>query len=168
MVSCPNMNGLCTGVCLAHATINTATPLGSYNSTHALDRTTTPHPISIKMASEKNNPKLSPDGSMKDEEFATTLQPTKLHRQLKNRHVAMIRCASFLYPPFPFSHPSSIGGVIGTGLFVGTANSLAHGGPVGLLLGYITMGTIVLAVMVGIVTSPVFQLTLVPRYPWAK
>jgi yeast amino acid transporter len=42
----------------------------------------------------------------------------KLHRQLKNRHIAMI----------------SIGGVIGTGLFLGTASSLASGGPVGLLL----------------------------------
>ena len=45
----------------------------------------------------------------------------KLHRQLKNRHVAMI----------------SIGGVIGTGLFLGTAGSLQNGGPIGLLLGYI-------------------------------
>jgi len=44
----------------------------------------------------------------------------------------------------------SIGGVIGTGLFVGTANSLANGGPVGLLLGYVTMGTIVMAVMVSL------------------
>ncbi|KAH7883763.1 amino acid permease [Phlebopus sp. FC_14] len=57
-----------------------------------------------------------------------------LHRQLKNRHIAMI----------------SIGGVIGTGLFIGTANSLSWGGPVGLLLGYITMGTIVFSVMVSL------------------
>jgi len=82
--------------------------------------------------------------------------PTELHgegallRQLKNRHIAMI----------------SIGGVIGTGmlfpskiyltienpfyqgLFLGTASALEHGGPVGLLLGYITMGTICYSVMV--------------------
>ncbi|EKM83723.1 hypothetical protein AGABI1DRAFT_110353 [Agaricus bisporus var. burnettii JB137-S8] len=58
----------------------------------------------------------------------------KLVRQLKNRHVAMI----------------SIGGVIGTGLFLGTANSLRDGGPVGLLLGYITMGSICYAVMVSL------------------
>ncbi|KAJ7688439.1 amino acid permease-domain-containing protein [Mycena rosella] len=38
----------------------------------------------------------------------------KLVRQLKNRHIAMI----------------SIGGVIGTGLFLSTANSLRQGGPV--------------------------------------
>jgi amino acid transporter len=56
----------------------------------------------------------------------------KLVRQLKNRHISMI----------------SIGGVIGTGLFLGTASSLANGGPVGLLLGYIIMGTIVYSVMI--------------------
>ncbi|KAF8633974.1 hypothetical protein AX15_001152 [Amanita polypyramis BW_CC] len=57
-----------------------------------------------------------------------------LSRQLKNRHIAMI----------------SIGGVIGTGLFVGTASSLRHGGPVGLLLGYILMGSICYSVMVSL------------------
>ena len=51
----------------------------------------------------------------------SSLPPGKLQRQLKSRHVAMI----------------SIGGVIGTGLFLGTASSLENGGPVGLLLGYI-------------------------------
>lgn len=39
-------------------------------------------------------------------------------------------------------------GVIGTGLFLGTATALQHGGPVGLLLGYGIMGTICYAVMV--------------------
>ncbi|KAG2110934.1 amino acid permease [Suillus discolor] len=57
-----------------------------------------------------------------------------LQRKLKNRHIAMI----------------SIGGVIGTGLFVGTANSLSYGGPIGLLLGYIVMGTIVYCVMISL------------------
>ncbi|KAF7331999.1 Amino acid permease [Mycena kentingensis (nom. inval.)] len=55
----------------------------------------------------------------------------KLVRQLKNRHIAMI----------------SIGGVIGTGLFLGTANALRHGGPIGLLLGYLAMGSITYTVM---------------------
>ncbi|KAJ3013012.1 hypothetical protein HKX48_005964 [Thoreauomyces humboldtii] len=54
-----------------------------------------------------------------------------LARTLKPRHVAMI----------------SIGGVIGTGLFLGTANALRNGGPLGLLLGYGVMGTICYAVM---------------------
>ncbi|THH26398.1 hypothetical protein EUX98_g7790 [Antrodiella citrinella] len=57
-----------------------------------------------------------------------------LQRHLKNRHIAMI----------------SIGGVIGTGLFLGTANSLAAGGPVGLLLGYVVTGTICYCVMVSL------------------
>ncbi|TFY78490.1 hypothetical protein EWM64_g5522 [Hericium alpestre] len=58
----------------------------------------------------------------------------KLKRQLKNRHIAMI----------------SIGGVIGTGLFLGTATSLANGGPVGLLLGYVIVGTVCYSVMVSL------------------
>ncbi|OCH96470.1 amino acid permease [Obba rivulosa] len=58
----------------------------------------------------------------------------RLKRQLKNRHVAMI----------------SIGGVIGTGLFLGTAGSLANGGPVGLLLGYAIVGTICYSVMISL------------------
>ncbi|KAF8585847.1 amino acid permease [Ramaria rubella] len=57
-----------------------------------------------------------------------------LKRQLKNRHVAMI----------------SIGGVIGTGLFLGTAGPLRNGGPIGLLLGYIAMGTICYSVMISL------------------
>ena len=39
-------------------------------------------------------------------------------------------------------------GVIGTGLFLGSANSLRHGGPVGLLLGYLVVGSICYSVMV--------------------
>lgn len=69
-----------------------------------------------------------------DAEPASPSAPGPLHRQLKNRHIAMI----------------SIGGVIGTGLFLGTANSLANGGPLGLLLGYVIMGTIVFSVMISL------------------
>ncbi|KAF8219212.1 hypothetical protein L208DRAFT_1342217 [Tricholoma matsutake] len=64
----------------------------------------------------------------------------KLVRQLKNRHITMI----------------SIGGVIdlsttvNPGLFLGTASSLQNGGPVGLLLGYIVMGTICYSVMISL------------------
>ncbi|KAI0094677.1 amino acid permease [Irpex rosettiformis] len=58
----------------------------------------------------------------------------ELQRQLKTRHIAMI----------------SIGGVIGTGLFLGTASALQNGGPVGLLLGYGVMGTVVYCVMISL------------------
>ncbi|ORY59041.1 amino acid permease [Leucosporidium creatinivorum] len=57
-----------------------------------------------------------------------------LQRQLKSRHVQMI----------------SIGGVIGTGLFLGTANGLRHGGPLGLLLGFAAVGSICFSVMVAL------------------
>jgi amino acid transporter len=68
------------------------------------------------------------------EEAYVVAPAAKLQRQLKNRHVAMI----------------SIGGVIGTGLFLGTATALRHGGPVGLLLGYIVVGTICYSVMISL------------------
>lgn len=73
---------------------------------------------------------------------------TALHRKLKNRHVAMIRYT--LRSPFhhKLTRPSSIGGVIGTGLFLGSASSLMNGGPVGLLLGYLFIGSICFATMV--------------------
>ena len=44
----------------------------------------------------------------------------------------------------------SLGGVIGTGLFLGTASALMNGGPVGMLLGYIFVGTICYSVMVSL------------------
>ncbi|KAL5488326.1 hypothetical protein ACEPAI_6434 [Sanghuangporus weigelae] len=57
-----------------------------------------------------------------------------LKRSLKNRHIAMI----------------SIGGVIGTGLFLGTATSLRNGGPLGLVLGYLIVGSICYSVMISL------------------
>ncbi|KAF8185733.1 amino acid permease [Pholiota molesta] len=59
---------------------------------------------------------------------------TPLVRQLKNRHIAMI----------------SIGGVIGTGLFLGTGGALENGGPIGLVLGYMLIGTVCFSVMVSL------------------
>ncbi|PAV22798.1 amino acid permease [Pyrrhoderma noxium] len=61
-------------------------------------------------------------------------QDYKLQRQLKNRHMTMI----------------SIGGVIGTGLFLGTATGLANGGPLGLLLAYLVVGSLCYSVMVSL------------------
>ncbi|KAG2130717.1 amino acid permease [Suillus clintonianus] len=60
------------------------------------------------------------------------LSNVPLQRRLKERHVVMI----------------SIGGVIGTGLFLGTATALMEGGPMGLLLGYTFMGTMCYCVMI--------------------
>ncbi|KAI0669962.1 amino acid permease [Trametes maxima] len=69
-----------------------------------------------------------------DTESHIAPQDGKLQRHLKNRHIAMI----------------SIGGVIGTGLFLGTATSLQSGGPIGLLLGYAAVGTVCYSVMISL------------------
>lgn len=61
-----------------------------------------------------------------DEEFAE-VHETKVKRALKQRHIGMI----------------ALGGTIGTGLFVGIATPLANAGPVGSLVSYIFMGTII-------------------------
>lgn len=73
-------------------------------------------------------------GGMGAGDIMHTADTGNLHRTLKNRHIAMI----------------SIGGVIGTGLFLGSGGALSHGGPLGLLLGYAVMGTIVYSVMVAL------------------
>lgn len=68
----------------------------------------------------------------------------------------------------------AIGGVIGTGLFLGTADNLENGGPGGLLLGYIVMASLLFSVMVilGEMISqfpvPGGQLTLAGRYVSAE
>ncbi|GAA5847830.1 hypothetical protein JCM9279_006654 [Rhodotorula babjevae] len=54
-----------------------------------------------------------------------------LRRQLQPRHIALI----------------SMGGVIGTGLFLGTAQSLTMAGPLGMLLAFSLVGALVWAVM---------------------
>jgi amino acid transporter len=57
-----------------------------------------------------------------------------VQRRLKARHVQMI----------------AIGGTIGTGLFIGSGAALNNGGPVGLLLGYVVMGTVVYSMVVAL------------------
>ncbi|KAJ5703108.1 hypothetical protein N7488_010656 [Penicillium malachiteum] len=57
-----------------------------------------------------------------------------LQRRLKSRHLAMI----------------AIGGTIGTGLFIGSGTAIAYAGPVGALIAYIFVGSIVYSVMVSL------------------
>ncbi|KAJ7283503.1 amino acid permease [Mycena rebaudengoi] len=84
--------------------------------------------------SPKNGSDIETESGQPDIEAGSPHGEYKLRRQLKNRHVAMI----------------SIGGVIGTGLFLSTANSLRFGGPIGLLLGYMAVGTITYSVMISL------------------
>nr|CAC67419.1 amino acid transporter [Uromyces viciae-fabae] len=81
--------------------------------------------------------------SIMDQEFVTEKgngtitedkQDGQMQRHLKPRHMSMI----------------AIGGTIGTGLFIGSGQGLNQGGPVGLLLGYSTMGIVVYSVMVSL------------------
>lgn len=64
----------------------------------------------------------------------------------------------------------AIGGVIGTGLFLGTASNLQNGGPAGLLIGYLIMASLLFSVMVSLgemvsqFPVPGGQLTLATRY----
>ncbi|RKF54228.1 Arginine permease CAN1 [Erysiphe neolycopersici] len=68
--------------------------------------------------------------SFKDIEVNMKNEPG-LKRQLKARHMQMI----------------AIGGTIGTGLFIGSGSSIATAGPVGALIAYALVGTIVYSVM---------------------
>ncbi|POW11635.1 hypothetical protein PSTT_05145 [Puccinia striiformis] len=80
-----------------------------------------------------DNPNVSVEISLSEEKIqddTSTGGPVdtsiEVHRKLKQRHISMIAMA----------------GTIGTGLFLGSGQSLRHGGPVGTLLGYISMGAV--------------------------
>ena len=63
----------------------------------------------------------------------------------------------------------AIGGVIGTGLFLGTAGDLENGGPAGLLIGYCVMASLLFSVMVRVfLTRLVLRLSFVIRLYWEK
>ncbi|THH11561.1 hypothetical protein EW145_g583 [Phellinidium pouzarii] len=78
--------------------------------------------------------KVASKDSLEQGDLEQGVEKRALRRQLKNRHISMI----------------SIGGVIGTGLFVGTATALKNGGPLGLFLGYTVVGTICYAIMISV------------------
>lgn len=66
--------------------------------------------------------------SMEDEDAEEAeVHDTRVKRALKQRHIGMI----------------ALGGTIGTGLFVGISTPLSNSGPVGALVAYIFMGTII-------------------------
>ncbi|KAI7949787.1 hypothetical protein MJO28_008617 [Puccinia striiformis f. sp. tritici] len=76
--------------------------------------------ISIERTSDLDSKLVERDGQ-KD-----TPRPNEgLKRGMESRHIQMI----------------SIGGVIGTGLFLGTASALHNAGPAGMILGYLVMGS---------------------------
>ncbi|KAJ5457376.1 hypothetical protein N7530_012650 [Penicillium desertorum] len=82
------------------------------------------HPISEKGKALRN----LVEADLLDDRYATTTK-----RGLKNRHVQLM----------------ALGGTIGTGLFVGSGQALAIGGPASLLLGYIFIS----AMVYGLVTA---------------
>ncbi|CAI8499116.1 unnamed protein product [Hanseniaspora opuntiae] len=71
--------------------------------------------------------------NLSDHESQVTLpkqQETQVKRALKSRHLQMI----------------ALGGTLGTGLFVGSGSALANSGPVGCLIAYVFMASIVLCI----------------------
>ncbi|KAJ5650733.1 Arginine permease CAN1 [Penicillium longicatenatum] len=79
----------------------------------------------------RQNPGVCNDSDEENMSLAGERQTPALKRKLKSRHLQMI----------------AIGGTIGTGLFISSGEALAHAGPVGALIAYIFIGSIVFSVM---------------------
>lgn len=70
---------------------------------------------------------VSHEPDIDEDEEEAHYEDKHVKRALKQRHIGMI----------------ALGGTIGTGLFVGISTPLSNAGPVGSLIAYIFMGTIV-------------------------
>ncbi|RKP25913.1 amino acid permease/ SLC12A domain-containing protein, partial [Syncephalis pseudoplumigaleata] len=66
--------------------------------------------------------------------MASAEEQQQLHKGLRARHLTMI----------------SLGGTIGTGLFLASGNSIAMAGPAGALIAYVFMGIFVYAMMISL------------------
>jgi yeast amino acid transporter len=73
---------------------------------------------------------IASSSAVEEGDFLTVNEQQDLSRGLKQRHIGLI----------------AIAGAIGTGLFLGLGGAIQTGGPLGALLGYITIGLIVCAV----------------------
>ena len=71
-------------------------------------------------------------------------RPENLERGLSPRQTQMI----------------AVGGIIGSGYFIGTGAALATGGPVGLLLGYAIMGLVTYSVIVTLGESKLWSVSV--------
>ncbi|KAF2272166.1 uncharacterized protein EI97DRAFT_437159 [Westerdykella ornata] len=72
--------------------------------------------------------------STRDIEKQTAPEDAQLHRKLGSRHLQFV----------------AIGGTIGTGIFIASGTSVATAGPVGALLAYVFIGTLVYSVMLSL------------------
>ncbi|KAF2001326.1 histidine permease [Amniculicola lignicola CBS 123094] len=85
-------------------------------------------------AMEHNPEKKSVTSSSDDVEKQPLQASQELHRKLKSRHLQFV----------------AIGGTVGTGVFIASGGSIATAGPVGALLAYCFVGTLVYAVMLSL------------------
>ncbi|CCE62116.1 hypothetical protein TPHA_0B04470 [Tetrapisispora phaffii CBS 4417] len=83
--------------------------------------------LSYNVSVADNSSAANGDLDLSDTEEAGHVQDTRVKRALKQRHIGMI----------------ALGGTIGTGLFVGISTPLGNAGPVGALIAYIFMGSII-------------------------